>query len=97
MIAEIFLGHQLFSSAMSCDREHLAAVDRVIGPFPRAYAQTIDTRFPGTFDLNDGVVKVHYPPLDSTVTRDTYGPPMRRLERLRPLSVSPCLVYCIAL
>nr|VWO95048.1 N/A [Ganoderma boninense] len=86
MIAEIFLGSQLFSSDISSDREHLAALDRVLGPFPRGFAHTVDARFPGTFSLDDDIVKVHYPPLDTVVTRDSYGDSMRRLERMRPLS-----------
>ena len=92
VIAEIYLGRQLFSGAASCDREHLAALDRVLGPFPRAYAHTIDTRFPGTFNLNDDIVKVHYPLPETKVTRDSYAVPLRRLERMRPLSVSIHLV-----
>lgn len=92
VIAEIYLGKQLFPSDLGCDREHLAALDRVLGPFPRAYAHTIDTRFPGTFNLNDGVVKVHYPSPGTKVTRESYGVPMRRLECMRPLSVRSCLV-----
>ncbi|KAI1782448.1 kinase-like protein [Ganoderma leucocontextum] len=85
VIAELYLGNQLFSGDISCDREHLAALNRVLGPFTRAYAHTIETRFPGTFNLNEGDVKVHYPPPNTTVTRDSYGAPMRRLERMRPL------------
>ena len=95
IIAELYLGNQLFSGAISSDREHLAALDRVLGPFPRAFAQTIETRFPGTFRLDDDHVKVHYPSLDTVLTRDAYGAPMRRLERMRPLSVSCCLLRAV--
>ncbi|KAI1792828.1 kinase-like protein [Ganoderma leucocontextum] len=85
VIAELYLGNQLFSSDISSDREHLAALDRVLGPFPRVFAHTIDECFPGTFSLDDHV-KVHYPSLDTVLTRDGHGAPMRRLERMRPLS-----------
>ena len=91
VIAEIYLGNQLFSSDISSDREHLAALDRVLGPFPQAFAQMIDTRFPGTFSLNDYHVKVCYPSIDTVLTRDSHAAPMRRLERMRPLSVRRCL------
>ena len=91
IIAELYLGNQLLSNEISSDREHLAALDRVLGPFPRAFAQTIDARFPGTFRLDDNHVKVQYPSLDAVLTRDAHGAPMRRLERMRPLSVSRCL------
>ncbi|KAI1789219.1 kinase-like protein [Ganoderma leucocontextum] len=86
VIAEIYLGNQLFSGDISSDREHLAALDRVLGPFPRAYAQTIEMRFPGTFNLDDNDVKVHFPSLDTALTRASHGVPMRRLARMRPLS-----------
>nr|VWO96853.1 Protein kinase domain-containing protein [Ganoderma boninense] len=87
MIAEVYLGNYLFSGDISSDREHLAALDRVLGPFSRVFARTVEAHFPGTFDLDDNEVRVIYPSLDTVPTRDTHSAPMLRLENLQPLSV----------
>lgn len=83
----------LFSDNISSDREHLSAFDRVLGPYPTAYALWVDTKFPLTFSHGERV-SVRYPPADTPPSRDVHLLPMQRLEALKPLSVRMSFVSC---
>ena len=98
VLAEATMLSNLFDGDCESDREYLALVDRIVGPFPEDYAQVIERAIPGTFSFN-GRVKVLYPAHGAILTRQEHLKPVLRIERARPLSVrrlqcllSPCLL-----
>ncbi|KAH9848700.1 kinase-like protein [Lenzites betulinus] len=85
VIAEMYLAHSLFDPDIDSDREYLATVDRLLGPYPRAYAEGIESKYSGTFILVNNVA-IQYPPEGAVTTGVEFANSMRRLERVRPLS-----------
>lgn len=91
VVSELYLCSDLFPSDVSCDLEHLALVQKIVGPFPEQYAQQVERQRPGTFSLNPATVL--FPPrgiLDSAIQ---YSDAMIRVERSPPLSVRG--VFCM--
>lgn len=88
VVAESYLGHSLFDPQIDGDREYLAAVDRLVGPYPRQYAEGIESKFPGTFDLLGERALIRYPAPGSSPSTSDHVESLRRLERVRPLAVS---------
>ncbi|KAI0730646.1 kinase-like protein [Earliella scabrosa] len=84
IMAELYIGGTLYPASVDTDREHLAIIDKVVGPFPEGYARRIEEKLPGTFSF-DGVAQIRYPPPTTTTSAAEHGDPMRRLEDLRPL------------
>ncbi|KAI0352249.1 kinase-like protein [Trametes cingulata] len=89
VLAELYLMEHLFDGAIENDHEHLATVDRLLGPFPEAYARRIDMKYPGTFVFGDRT-RVRYPPVDVSPSIELHLDPMRRLEATKAL---PALVH----
>ncbi|EIW63235.1 kinase-like protein [Trametes versicolor FP-101664 SS1] len=85
VIAELYLAHNLFSPSIEGDREYLAAVERVFGPYPLDYAEDAESKVPGTFALQNGA-SVQYPPPGISLAASDYADAMRRLEHARPLA-----------
>lgn len=77
----------LFDPIVSGDREHLAMIEVVVGPFPLEYASTVEAKYAGTFSVEGGQVSVIFPARGKTVTREMYGDAMTRLTKARPLEV----------
>ncbi|KAI0359348.1 kinase-like protein [Trametes cingulata] len=86
VVAELYLMRRLLLGIVLDDREHLAHVNRIIGPFPEAYARAIEAKYSGTFAFSDGRVVVVYPPGGSTVSAADFVGVMRWLEQSKPLS-----------
>ncbi|KAH9853256.1 kinase-like domain-containing protein, partial [Lenzites betulinus] len=86
IIAELYLARPLFSANIHSDHEHLATVDRLLGPFPSAYVNRVETRYRGTFTTGSSP-RVRYPLQDSPETLPALQlEALLRLERIRPLS-----------
>lgn len=85
VISELHLCSDLFPSGVSCDLEHLALVERVVGPFPEQYAHLVEMQRPGTFTLNPATVL--FPPRGMVDSIANYSAAMVRLEQSLPLSV----------
>lgn len=79
--------HDLFSRDIDGDREYLAAIERAVGPFPTDYADKIEAKYPGTFIVGDKAT-VKYPPTESGRPTLEHAEPLRRLDLVRPISVS---------
>lgn len=88
VLAEVYVLRNVFDSECSSDREYLATIDRVVGPFPRDYAAEIEKQCPGTFAFRERVT-VLYPPLGTTLLHESHVNPIIRIERSLPLSVRP--------
>ncbi|KAL7281165.1 hypothetical protein ACG7TL_004473 [Trametes sanguinea] len=86
VLTELFLGRNLFSSDIDGDREYLATIDRLVGPFPDRFARSIESNHPGVFAFGDKVT-VQYPSPGSLQSASEYAEAMRRLELVRPLGV----------
>lgn len=87
VIAEIHLSDTLVPSASTTDQERLATVEKLVGPFPEDYAQSIEDRFPDTFAFEDTMAVVIYPPTDESISEPDHIAALRRLEQIRPISV----------
>ncbi|KAI0687972.1 kinase-like domain-containing protein [Cerioporus squamosus] len=85
VIAELYLGRDLFPADMM--REHLAMVDKLVGPFSEEYAHSIEDKLPGTFSFV-GRVAIRFPRAGVALSAEEHGEPMRRLENLKPLSAT---------
>ncbi|KAI9065713.1 kinase-like protein [Trametes sanguinea] len=85
VIAELYLGRNLFDADIDGDREYLAAVERLLGAFPAGFARDVESHHPGHFAFSDKVT-VEYPPLGILLAAADYAEAMRRLERIRPLA-----------
>ncbi|KAH9854427.1 kinase-like protein [Lenzites betulinus] len=84
VVAEMYLMGGLFDDCIEGDREHLAAMDKLLGPFPSDFANRLETAFAGTFSFN-GRITVQYPSPGVALSA-AHKESLRRLERLRPLS-----------
>ncbi len=91
VVSELYLGGNLFPADMDTDREHLAMIDKVVGPFTEEYAHGIEDKLPGTFSFI-GRVAVRFPRAGVSLSAEEHGEAMRRLENLKPLSVSTTTV-----
>ena len=60
VMAELYLGRGLFHYTET-DIERLALIERVLGPFPRALAESTEAVKKDTF-LLEGAVRVRFPP-----------------------------------
>lgn len=76
------------SGKTDSDREQLAAVNILFGPFPEEYARGLDTLSPDIFEFNDTTVVVRYPPDKDSMSDPDHASALRRLELLQPISVS---------
>ncbi|OSD06155.1 kinase-like protein [Trametes coccinea BRFM310] len=85
VIAELYLGHNLFNPDIEGDREYLAAVERLLGAFPADFAREVEIRHPGHFSFSDKA-SVEFPPLGTLLAAADYVEAMRRLERIQPLA-----------
>ncbi|KAI0359117.1 kinase-like protein [Trametes cingulata] len=85
VIAEVYLQHNVISMDIETDREQLATIDALVGPFPEAYARLIEEKVPGTFVFGD-VVSVKYPGEGKNPTDRIHTSALRRLSQVRPLS-----------
>ncbi|EIW53406.1 kinase-like protein [Trametes versicolor FP-101664 SS1] len=86
VIAELYLSRRLFDNDMQTDREFLAAVERLLGPYSREFAEKIEAKHSGVFSFHNGTVSLLYPPAGSVLSTSDYAESMRRLERIRPLA-----------
>lgn len=93
VIAELYLSRRLFDNDMQTDREFLAAVERLLGPYSREFAEKIEAKHSGVFSFHNGTVSLLYPPAGSVLSTSDYAESMRRLERIRPLAVSCVSCY----
>ena len=74
VLAELWLLDPIFERGIESRREHLAIVDKVVGPFPEAFARNVEYYLPGTFSFKwDGRPSVVYPALDTTSGRGKYS------------------------
>ncbi|KAI0683367.1 kinase-like protein [Cerioporus squamosus] len=85
IVAELYLGRSLFPAESMTDREHLATVDKLVGPFGEEYARSVEKKIPGTFVFGDEV-SVLFPASEVTLTAVEHAVPMKRLEDCKPLS-----------
>ncbi|KAI0716609.1 kinase-like protein [Earliella scabrosa] len=83
VIAELYLATSLFPAGMATPREHLALVERLVGPFPVGFASSVESKFPGTF-RTDSEVRVVFP--GKELNREEHGPPLSRLQSTKPLA-----------
>ncbi|KAI9062000.1 kinase-like protein [Trametes sanguinea] len=83
-IGELYTMTAIFEPDIEGDREYLAAIDRVLGPFPTGYATALEAKYPGTFCVAERV-SVKYPPTLDGIPRSEDADAMRRLERIRPI------------
>ncbi|KAI9069266.1 kinase-like protein [Trametes sanguinea] len=86
VIAELYLGRQLFDGDIDTDREYIATIERLLGPFPETFAREIESKYPGVFTFEGTKVAVQYPPPCSLLSASDYADAMRRLERVKPLA-----------
>ena len=88
IIAELYLGENLFPHTIASDRERLAVLDRVLGPFPEQFAHDVEEKLPGIFifDENGPTVMFQPDPLDDWQVAENEWT-LKRLESMRPLSV----------
>lgn len=86
VIAELYLAGNLFYPDIASDREHLALLERVLGPFPLDFASTVEAAYPGTFrfDHNPTVI---FPPGGIAFASEQYAGPMQRILDAQPISV----------
>ena len=87
IISELYLGDNLFSFGIDTDREHLATVDKIVGPFPEDYAHEVEDKLPGTFTFEEST-SIRFPPESKPLTDEDLSAPMKRLEQTKPLAVS---------
>ena len=88
MISEIYLGRRLFPSEVDSSLEHLAIIEKILGPFPEPFARNVEQKFAeGMFTFSQ-FVTVAFPPAISDEACATHGPASYRLETIKPLSVS---------
>lgn len=89
IIAELYLGENLFPHTVACDKERLAVLDRVLGPFLEQFARHAEEKLPGTFNFDEtGPTIMFQPePLDEWQMAESEWT-FKRLESMRPLSVS---------
>ncbi|KAI0324868.1 kinase-like protein, partial [Cubamyces sp. BRFM 1775] len=85
VLAELYLSHNLFDPTIEDDREYLVATERLLGPFPREYAVAIESKYAGTFKIEDSVY-VQFPPAHSVMLASDYAESLRRLEAIKPLA-----------
>lgn len=94
VIAEIYLSSNLMSAKVESDREQLATINVLFGPFPVDYARGLEALSPGMFTFNDTAIAVRYPPGNEPISDpDSIADPdhaeaLRRLELVQPISVS---------
>ena len=86
VLAEATMLRNIFEGDSESDREQLAFMDRIVGPFPEDYAAEVERVVPGTFSFC-GRVTVLYPAPGTPLTRAEHSKPVLRIERARPLSV----------
>ena len=70
VISETYLHRSLFPTACGSEREHLATVERVVGPFPLGFAKAVEARFPRTFQVGCDFASIIFPVLGSVDTVD---------------------------
>ena len=87
VLAEATMLRNVFNGDCESDREYLATIDRVLGPFPQDYAEDIERVIPGTFSFGDRV-RVLYPAPGTVLKREEHSQPILRIEQAKPLSVS---------
>ncbi|KAL1942460.1 hypothetical protein VTO73DRAFT_6062 [Trametes versicolor] len=86
IIGELYVMRQLFDGAIQSDQEHLAAIDRLLGPYATDHAKRIELMYPGTFKFGD-IPRVRFPPLMAIPpTSVVHVEAWRRLDAIRPLS-----------
>lgn len=93
VISEVYLGHQLLPRDIQSDREHLAVIDKVFGPFPEQYAREVEQKFAGTFTFGVRGPTVVFQPGDLKQLEQVDGVMLRRLEELRPIWV--CVIHVL--
>ena len=86
IMAEVYTSRRLFPDGIASDREHIALVERVCGPFSCEYATELEKTAPGTFKIRNGVARVVYP--DDEFQEDVHGDGLRRLRQAKPVMVS---------
>ncbi|KAI1784736.1 kinase-like domain-containing protein [Ganoderma leucocontextum] len=84
MLAEVQLNRPLFPYEIADDREHLALVERICGPFPFAFVADFEKQYPGYFHIEDDIAFVAYPgkPFNANVHNDA----LCRLRCATPIS-----------
>lgn len=90
IIAELYLSRELLPRDIDTDREHLAILEKTLGPFPEVYARDLEQTCAGTFTFGSQGASVVFPPGVSTESMKTYESNLKRLENMMPLSV--CLL-----
>ncbi len=93
VIAELYLTGNLFYPEIASDREHLALIERILGPFPLDFASTVEAMYPGTFRF-DHSPTVIFPPGGITFAGEQYARPMQRILDAQPISV--CRIRILA-
>ena len=96
ILAETAIGRRLVSPDFETDRENLALIDRVFGPFPSEYARQINLRLPATFEL-DGRVSVIFPAFGIHASREEMLGPVVRVDDARPVAVSVFVCFVVIL
>ncbi|KAH9887378.1 kinase-like protein [Cubamyces lactineus] len=86
-LANIYLGNSLMSMDIDSDQEHLASIDRLVGPFPEEYARRLNEKYPKTFKFDNGA-SVLFPPEGDVETDASCVEAVTRLTRLQPISAS---------
>ena len=88
VLAELYLAEPLVDPEVASDREHLATLDVLLGPFPHELARRVNRKLPGTFVFADGVPTVSFTCDDGPPIEAHYACAYRRLGCIRPVSVS---------
>ncbi|KAI0735643.1 kinase-like domain-containing protein, partial [Earliella scabrosa] len=86
VLAELYLGHALFPLGISSPREHVAIVERLVGPFPVEAASILEDLCPGTFRLTLSAATVIYP--DVPFDREVHAAAMIRIRETKSIAAS---------
>lgn len=90
IIAELYLSQELLPRDIGSDREHLAILEKVLGPFPEVYARELEQTCAGTFTFSAQGASVVFPSYVSADSVKAHETTLKRLETIMPLSV--CLL-----
>ncbi|KAI0359242.1 kinase-like protein, partial [Trametes cingulata] len=85
VLAEVYLQYNVIRMDIESDREQLATIDALVGPFPESYARLVEEKVPGTFVFGD-TISVKYPGDGKDPTDHNHVSALRRLSQVRPLS-----------
>ncbi|KAJ8473924.1 hypothetical protein ONZ51_g7563 [Trametes cubensis] len=65
-LANIYVGDSLMSVDIDSDQEHLASIDKLVGPFPEEYARKINEKYPKMFKFDNGISILWSPERDTS-------------------------------